>query len=915
MLTGLLAATRLPAQRYVWTNFVGEPGIPGSADGSGRAARLRNPIGVAVDGDGSLYVADSANYTIRKVTAAGLLTTLAGSPGVPGSADGSNAARFRWPAGLAVDGNGTVYVADVDLRTIRTVSPTGLVTTLAGNPGNIGSADGTGTAARFNNPFGVAADDAGAIFVADTYNRTLRQVTAVGVVTTLAGLAGNPGSTDGTGSAARFYDPLGVAVDGAGNLYVADSSNHTLRKATTAGVVTTLAGLAGSSGNADGAGSAARFNLPFGVAADDAGNLYVTDSRNFTIRKVTAAGLVTTIGGTAGTSGSADGIGAAARFRSPYGIAVDRTGIVYVADASNHRISRGVPVSPPTVAEVTSPTPDGIWGVGTVIAIRVVFTQPVTVTGTPQLTLETGVTDAVVDYTNGSGTTTLTFLYTVAPEQSSPDLDCAGTGALALHGGTIRDGAANDAILTLPAPGAAHSLGANQAIVISGSALTAVLSSPAAEPTNLTPIPVLATFSEPVTGFVVGDLTVTNGTASAFVGAGAAYSFSVTPGGQGLVTVSIAAGVCANAAGTPNRAVPPLSRTYDSLSPTIVNLSSPTRNGIYGPGAVIAIRLAFSEPVTVTGTPQLTLETGATDALANCTGGSGTATLTFTYTVLAGQASADLDYAGTAALATPGGNLRDPAGNAAVLTLPTPGTPHSLGANQALVVDAVGAPNGPFLARLGTADVAAGRGLWDLSGTYSLTLAGRPLSLALVHDTGGRITGTADCSLGKATTLPLTVRGTVCGMAGSVHAKLTLRGAARAGTAAVNLTLNLALDTTARQLDGLLAGTLKLDGMTTPVAANVTLPLPPPNDGTWSVRFELLQGVRGTGGTATLALSNGVDHRLAVTGRTAGSMAVLNLTGWPADGIRIRTTIETLAGALTTLATGSGQAYGQTVSW
>ena len=133
-------------------------------------------------------------------------------------------------------------------------------------------------------------------------------------ITTLAGRAGSAGSADGTGSAARFYYPRGVAVDSAGNVYVADTGNHTIRKVTPAGVVTTLAGLAGSSGSADGTGSAARFNYPPGVAVDSAGNVYVADTGNHTIRKVTPAGVVTTLAGLAGSSGSADGTGSAARF-------------------------------------------------------------------------------------------------------------------------------------------------------------------------------------------------------------------------------------------------------------------------------------------------------------------------------------------------------------------------------------------------------------------------------------------------------------------------------------------------------------------------------------------------------------------------------------------------------------------------
>ncbi len=202
------------------------------------------------------------------------MTTLAGTAGQSGSADGTGgAARFGSPTGMAVDSAGNVYVADSSAATIRKITPAGVVSTLAGSPGQSGSADGTGGAARFNDPLGVAVDGAGNAYVADTFNDTIRMITPAGVVTTLAGAPGQRGSADGTGSAARFAYPEGVAVDGAGNVYVADSANDTIRMITPAGVVTTLAGSPGQYGSADGTGSAARFVGPEGVAVDGAGNV------------------------------------------------------------------------------------------------------------------------------------------------------------------------------------------------------------------------------------------------------------------------------------------------------------------------------------------------------------------------------------------------------------------------------------------------------------------------------------------------------------------------------------------------------------------------------------------------------------------------------------------------------------------
>jgi sugar lactone lactonase YvrE len=333
------------------TTLAGLPGNTGSADGTGSAARFYYPYGVTVATNGNIYVADSGNNTIRKVTPAGVVTTLAGAAGNAGSANGTgSAALFYWAAGVAVDTNGNVYVADSGNNTIRKVTPSGQVTTLAGLAGKAGSADGTGSAARFNWPSFMAVDSAGNLYVADEHNDTIRKVTPVGtnwVVTTLAGLPGSAGSANGTGSAARFNWPSGVAVDSVGNLYVADFLNDTIRKVTPVGtnwVVTTLAGLAGNAGSANGTGSAARFYYPNAVAVDTNGNVYVADSGNNTIRKVTPAGVVTTLAGLAGSPGSADGTNSAARFSWPTCLAVDMAGNVYVSDELNDTMRKVTPV-------------------------------------------------------------------------------------------------------------------------------------------------------------------------------------------------------------------------------------------------------------------------------------------------------------------------------------------------------------------------------------------------------------------------------------------------------------------------------------------------------------------------------------------------------------------------------------------
>jgi hypothetical protein len=324
------------------TTIAGTDNQTGNADGTGAAARFSRPQGLFFDGMGNVFVADSSNALIRRiVVATGNVTTLVW----PGTGDAVGAAAvFKSPAGIASDGAGSVYVADSGNHTVRkVVIGTGAVTTVAGLLGASGVTDGTGSAARFNDPYGVAADGAGNLYVADTGSHTIRAIVlATGAVTTLAGTAGQLGSADGTGPAARFSSPAGVASDGAGNLYVADSSNHTVRKlAIATGTVTTVAGKAGQSGSADGSGAGARFNGPGALVADGTGNLYIADAGNSTLRRLTVAtGAVTTLAGAAGQIGSTDGAGGNARFSYPYGIAADGAGNLYIADTGNGTVRK-----------------------------------------------------------------------------------------------------------------------------------------------------------------------------------------------------------------------------------------------------------------------------------------------------------------------------------------------------------------------------------------------------------------------------------------------------------------------------------------------------------------------------------------------------------------------------------------------
>jgi len=317
----------------VVSTFAGQTGSSGARDGAGAIARFSDPEDVACDAAGNIYVADAGNFTIRRISPDGQVSTLAGEAGSSGSADGTgNAARFAFPTGVACDAAGNVYVADRENCTIRRVTPAGVVTTVAGKAGSWGSRDGHASAARFNGPEGIDCDAAGNLFVAEFGNSTIRRITPAGRVTTVAGKAGSIGCVDGRGSAARFNRPTGIACDAGGNLYVADHLNNMIRKVTPGGDVSTLAGQAGGWGTGDGSGAAAGFAGPSGLACA-AGSLYVTD--NEAVRRVTPEGTVTTVAGKAGSLGDADGSGTTARFNGPYGIADDGTGNLYVADSGN----------------------------------------------------------------------------------------------------------------------------------------------------------------------------------------------------------------------------------------------------------------------------------------------------------------------------------------------------------------------------------------------------------------------------------------------------------------------------------------------------------------------------------------------------------------------------------------------------
>lgn len=277
-----------------------------SRDGTGSSARFDDPQGIAADGAGNLYVAEGASATLRKITPQGVVTTLAGTADAPGYADGNGgAARFNTPTRLETDADGNLYVTDSGNSAIRRVSPAGTVTTLAGS-GSCGSTDGNGAQAQFCNPKGIALDRWGNLWVADSGNHTVRRIDTEGRVSTVAGTPGVCGSADGGSAnrdnAARFCDPQDVAVDYWGNVYVADTGNSTVRMIDPDGRVSTLAGLPGQCAALDGSPGVSRLCSPSGI--DVEGNdLYVADTGNATIRRINLDNVTSTVAGVAGRNG------------------------------------------------------------------------------------------------------------------------------------------------------------------------------------------------------------------------------------------------------------------------------------------------------------------------------------------------------------------------------------------------------------------------------------------------------------------------------------------------------------------------------------------------------------------------------------------------------------------------------------
>lgn len=329
-------------------------GSPGSRDGSSLDSGFQWPTGLAADSKGYVYVADFSNNQIRGVSREGKVITLAGT-GLGGHADGeAPKAMFHGPQTVAVDREGNLFIADSENFRIRKITPDARVHTVAGSD-HSAYADGRGGFARFVYPTGIAVDSHGNVFIADRGSHSIRRIEPDGTVSTLAG-NGTPGYRNGPGSRARFHDPLSVVVDPQGYLYVADAGNHTIRKITPSGQVINYAG-GGLPGFRDGRGSEALFHWPTGLALDNDGVLYVSDSNNSRIRRISRSGEVSTLAGN-GMPGFTDGPGRSARFNFPTGLGIDHGGALYIADSANHLIRRITPGYRQFVRHEESPADD-----------------------------------------------------------------------------------------------------------------------------------------------------------------------------------------------------------------------------------------------------------------------------------------------------------------------------------------------------------------------------------------------------------------------------------------------------------------------------------------------------------------------------------------------------------------------------
>jgi hypothetical protein len=412
LFASLLASASLEAQTISTIAGTGSAGYSGDG-ATATSAQLNGPFGIAVDNTGNVYIADRNNNRIRKINAAGIITTIAGTGTAGYSGDGgpATAAQLNALCGIAVDAAGNIYIADKGNSRIRKINSAGIITTIAGNGSAGYSGDGgLAISAQINNPRGVAVDTAGNIYIADAANHAARKIDAGGVITTIAG-TGTAGFSGDGGPAifAQLYGPYSVTIDISGNIFIADVDNERIRKISPAGIISTVAGNGTAAYSGDGGpATAAALYEPINIATDSFGNLYIADAWNARIRKISSTGTITTIAGNGTPGYGGDGGPAiAAQINNPYGITI-KANALYISENANHRVR--------CVGDVT--------GIGTLPQKQptiTVYPNPTNGQFTLQINTAAGVA-ASVELVSINGAKVYSFAYTNCPIVVKPDL-------------------------------------------------------------------------------------------------------------------------------------------------------------------------------------------------------------------------------------------------------------------------------------------------------------------------------------------------------------------------------------------------------------------------------------------------------------------------------------------------------------
>ncbi|MCX6396057.1 MAG: PxKF domain-containing protein [Propionibacteriales bacterium] len=350
VVTGLGGAANAATDDYALL-FVAGTGTAGAPTaGPATSSNLFNPYGVAVDGSGNVYIADTVNNRVEKVTPGGQLSVIAGTGDTGAPTEGpATSSNLDLPIGVAVDGSGNVYIADYGNNRVEQVTPGGQLSVIAGTSSQGAPTAGPATSSNLNSPAGVAVDGSGNVYIADQGNHRVEQVTPGGQLSVIAGtgVAGAP--TAGPATSSNLDNPTGVVVDGTGNVYIADGRNNQVEKVTPGGQLSVIAGTGAAGAPTAGPATSSNLRTPFGVAVDGSGNVYIADTSNHRVEKVTPGGQLSVIAGTGAAGAPTAGPATSSNLSYPTGVAVDGTGNVYIADFGNHRVEKLVAPPPATI--------------------------------------------------------------------------------------------------------------------------------------------------------------------------------------------------------------------------------------------------------------------------------------------------------------------------------------------------------------------------------------------------------------------------------------------------------------------------------------------------------------------------------------------------------------------------------------